>query len=113
MASEQDEGPSKEKARRKPRKLAHHQGLFPCEDEIARRLSQEPRDWRAKAIILERSGLPRVDPLMGGRFWPAVEAFFNNRYGLSVNGRVQQLPSQPDGPENLEAFNYDGRRRKR
>ena len=74
-------------------------GLFPCESEIARRLSQNLSDWKAKAIVLERDGLPRVDPIMGGRYWPAVIAWWNRRYGLS-NVEV----SQPDGEENLNAL---------
>ncbi len=76
-----------------------NQGLFPCEDETARRLSQSPADWRAKVPMLEREGLPRVDPIMGGRCWPAVEAFFARRYGLN---RLEV--SQPDGAENLDAL---------
>ncbi len=76
-----------------------NQGLFPCEDETARRLSQTAAEWCAKAKILEREGLPRVDPLMGGRHWPAVVAFFAGRYGLS---RIEV--SQPDGAENLDAL---------
>lgn len=74
-------------------------GLFPSEAEIARRLSQDPAGWRAKAIVLERDGLPRVDPIMGGRYWPAVLAFWNRRYGLSTID-----VSQPDGGENLDAL---------
>lgn len=74
-------------------------GLFPSEEEIARRLSQEPRDWSAKAKILERDGLPSVDPIMGGRYWPAVEAFWHRRYGLT-----SIAPSKPDGGENLDAL---------
>jgi hypothetical protein len=74
-------------------------GLFPCEAEIARRLSQNLSDWKAKASVLERDGLPRVDPIMGGRYWPAVKAWWNRRYGLS-NVEV----SQPDGEENLNAL---------
>lgn len=75
------------------------QGLFPCETEIARRLSQTLPEWKAKAAILERAGLPRIDPLMGGRFWPAVEEYWRRRYSLS---NIE--PSQPDGGENLDAF---------
>ncbi len=74
-------------------------GLFPCEAEIARRLSQTPSEWAARATILEREGLPRIDPLMGGRYWPAVQAFWNRRYCLS-----SIEPSQPDGEENLDAL---------
>jgi hypothetical protein len=75
------------------------QGLFPSECEIARRLSQTSAEWAAKAVILERDGLPRVDPLMGGRYWPAVEAYWRRRYGLNSID-----PSQPDGRENLDAL---------
>jgi hypothetical protein len=78
---------------------ASQDGLFPCEAEIARRLSQTPRDWAAKATVLERRGLPRVDPLMGGRYWPAVRAFWNKNYGLS-----NVDASQPDREENLNAL---------
>jgi len=74
-------------------------GLFPKEAEIARRLSQAPTEWPAKAVVLERDGLPRVDPLMGGRYWPAVIAWWNRRYGLST---IEA--SQPDGEENLDAL---------
>jgi hypothetical protein len=74
-------------------------GLFPCEAEIARRLSQEPAEWAAKAKVLERSGLPPINPMMGGRHWPSVLAYFNRRHGLS-----SIEPLQPDGEENLDAI---------
>lgn len=74
-------------------------GLFLREDEIARRLGQTPGEWRAKAAILERHGLPRVNSLMGGRYWPAIRAFWDRRYGISNVGA-----SQPDGGENLDAL---------
>ncbi|WP_043702601.1 hypothetical protein [Methylobacterium sp. 4-46] len=79
--------------------LSRDAGLFPSEAEIARRLSQTPQEWAAKAIVLERDGLPRVDPLMGGRFWPAVRAYFLARYGLPGAEALA-----PDGPENLDAL---------
>ena len=73
--------------------------LFLTEAEVARRLGQRSRDWGAKATVLERHGLPRIDPLMGGRYWPAVVAFFHRRYGIS---NVEM--AQPDGGENLDAL---------
>lgn len=76
-----------------------YQGDFPCEEEIARRLSQNPKDWPAKAVLLERQGLPCIDPVMGGRYWPAVSMWFHRRYGVST-----LQPSQPDGEENLNAL---------
>jgi hypothetical protein len=72
-------------------------GLFPNESEIARRFSQEPSTWASKAIVLERDGFPQVDPLMGGRYWPACTAWWNN-------GLVTVEVSQPDGGENLDAL---------
>ncbi|MBQ0822102.1 hypothetical protein KBI52_18080 [Microvirga sp. HBU67558] len=75
------------------------QGLFPSEAEIARRLSQEPAEWASKAKVLEREGLPKIDPIMGGRHWPSVNAYFNRRYGLST---IEVFP--PDGEENLDAI---------
>ena len=74
-------------------------GLFPSEAAIARRLSQSPEEWAGKSVVLEREGLPPIDPTMGGRFWPAVQAFFGKRYGLS-----HVAAQQPDGPENLNAL---------
>jgi hypothetical protein len=74
-------------------------GLFPSEFEIARRLSQTAQAWRAKAQVLERDGMPKVDPIMGGRYWPAVEAYFNRRYGIATSA-----PSALDGMENLDAL---------
>jgi hypothetical protein len=79
--------------------IERKRGLFPNESEIARRLSQNPLDWPAKAIVLERHGLPRIDPLMGGRYWPAVEAYWHRRYGLS-----SIEVHQPDGKENYDAL---------
>lgn len=74
-------------------------GLFPSEAEIARRLSQHPSTWKAKSSVLEREGFPRIDPLMGGRYWPAVFAWWNRQYGLT-NLNI----SQPDGEEDLNVL---------
>jgi hypothetical protein len=78
---------------------SHNQGLFPSEAEIARRLSQTPADWKAKSKILERDGFPKINPLMNGRYWPAVEAWWHRRYGLT---KIEV--SQPDGEENLNVL---------
>lgn len=75
------------------------EGLFPSEAVIARRLSQTPADWKARAVLLERQGLPRIDPMMGGRYWPAVLAWFNKRHGIASLG-----PSSQDGTENYDAL---------
>lgn len=76
--------------------------LFIGEAEVARRLGKDPAAWSGIALVLEREGLPRVDPLFGGRFWPAVEAFFHRRYGLLNVPPAGQLV--PDGQENFDAL---------
>jgi hypothetical protein len=52
--------------------------LYPDEKSLGQWiLGDWAREWLAKAAVLERQGLPRIDPLMGGRFWPAVKTWFS------------------------------------
>ena len=84
---------------RRKKSMPEDGALFLGESDIARRLGQDPGEWKGKAMVLERHGLPRVDALMGGRYWPAVCAFFDRRYGISQSG-----PAPLDGEENLDAL---------
>ena len=77
----------------------HNNDLFLSEADVARRHGQTPANWAAKVRILERAGFPRIDPIMNGRFMPAIEAFWCRRYSLSS---IEVF--QPDGGENLEAL---------
>jgi hypothetical protein len=62
--------------------------------------------------MLERDGLPKIDPLMGGRFWPAVRQWFLDRHGLSTElpssassparSRVRIVPFAPDGEADFD-----------
>jgi hypothetical protein len=52
--------------------------------------------WEAIAAVWEREGLPRIDPMTGCRYWPAVRSFLDRRHGLSQS----VLPSTADGAEN-------------
>ena len=56
-------------------------------------------DWPPIASLLETRGLPKIDALMGGRYVPAVRAFFDRDYGLSSTA-----PLAPDGTEDLGAW---------
>ncbi|WP_020178050.1 hypothetical protein [Methylopila sp. M107] len=76
------------------------QGLFPCDAEIATRLSIGEDKFRRIVPALEKNGFPTRDVVMGRRYWPAVVAFWNRRYGV---GSIS-APSLPDGEENLDAL---------
>jgi hypothetical protein len=102
----------------------HELALYPDEAEIARRvLGARWREWPAKAIVLERDGLPKVDPLMGGRFWPAVQRWFLERHGLDVESsagaiipgkcRVRVVPFAPDGLEDFDGEKAQAARNQR
>jgi hypothetical protein len=83
--------------------------LYPDEATIALAVlgPKRAKEWPYIAVHLEnKHGLPRVDREMGGRFWPAVEAYFRIRHGMPVDGlnqpppvsnRIRIVPFQPDG----------------
>lgn len=54
------------------------------------------REWRQIAALLEGRGLPKIDHLMGGRYVPAVKAFFDAEAKLGP-----RAPTAPDGIEDL------------
>lgn len=75
--------------------------LYPDEKEIARLvLGDRASSWPGVASVWEKIGLPRVDPLTGGRYWPAVVRFLDDRYNLRGGAGV----AAADEPENP---NYD------
>jgi hypothetical protein len=77
--------------------------LYPPEEEIAELMfgKGHVREWRQIVPLLERKGLPPVDPLTGRRYFPAVRRFFDLRHGL-VSGPG---PYAPDGVEDYSCLN--------
>src|SRR5690242_6793347 len=76
-----------------PRTSGNAMPLFPSEEEIARAVVGPSRAciWPGVAVVLERQGLPRVDPQFGGRYWPAVRDFLDRRHHVSgVRGDQRQ-----------------------
>jgi len=71
--------------------------LYLTEAEIALAVlgKERARDWALIAAALELEGLPKVDPLTGRRYGPAVKVFFDKRHG--IYDRV--LPVTVDGVE--------------
>lgn len=66
-------------------------------------------EWRQIAALLETRGLPKIDALMGGRYVPAVRAFFDKEYGL-----IEKAPRlAPSGVEDLGAWNRERPKQRR
>jgi hypothetical protein len=80
--------------------------LFAADDLIGAALLGADRvhEFQQMVPLLESRGFPKIDHLMGGRYVPAVVAYFDHQYGLDRSGA---LPLAPDGREN-----FDGWRRK-
>lgn len=73
--------------------------LYKTDREIARLVGVGEKRWRANAVVLERAGLPKRDPLFSDRrYWPAVKAFLDRRAGLDADSPA----IAPDGAENWE-----------
>jgi hypothetical protein len=53
--------------------------------------------WRQIVPLLERRGFPTIDGLMGGRYVPAVKAFFDREYDIHGASQV----SAPHAPAAL------------
>ncbi len=64
-------------------------------------------EFRQIVPLLESRGFPKVDALMGGRYLPAVRAFWNHEYGLDRGGGP---PLAPDGVEDFEAWKKKNQR---
>ncbi len=77
--------------------------LFATDDIIGTALLGRERaaEWCQIAPLLEARGLPKIDQMMGGRYMPAVRAFFDHLYGLDRGG---DAPLAPDGTEHFDKW---------
>src|SRR5438132_1035703 len=75
--------------------------LYASEEELAHAVLGPDRapEWKSIAALLETRGLPKIDALMGGRYVPAVKAFFDREHGLQ-----DFSPLTPDGFEELGSW---------
>ena len=65
-------------------------------------------EWRQMVPLLETRGFPKIDELMGGRYIPAVRAYFDHQYGLNRGGVP---PLAPDGVEDFDGWRQRQKRR--
>lgn len=84
--------------------------LYPTEEQIAKAVLGPKRAhlWKEIAILDERDGLPKIDAIHGGRYWPAVERFYQrinsldrgeNDGPIEQPGNVVIMDFAPDGQE--------------
>jgi hypothetical protein len=66
--------------------------------------TERKREFAAMAQLQERDGMPKINPVWGGRYVPAVKAFLDKQYGLST-----AVPLAPNGVEG----NFHGSQRKK
>jgi len=76
--------------------------LFASDEEISEVVmgSGKVKEWLAILPLLERRGFPSIDGLTGGRYVPAVKAFFDREW--KVHGGINIR--DPQGVERLGAW---------
>jgi hypothetical protein len=84
--------------------------LFATDDVLGSALLGPDRvqEFRQMVTLLEPRGFPKIDQLMGGRYVPAVRAFFDHQYGLDRGGVP---PLVPDGVEDFDGWKSKQKRR--
>lgn len=79
--------------------------LYPSEDDIALAVlgPGKARTWPGLAVVLERLGLPRIDPQFGGRYWPAVKAFLDRRHHVHHHSSPSEVDRHDRRPIRARA----------
>lgn len=74
--------------------------LYPSEAALSAAILGPGREkeWGTLSAVWERSGLPRVDPQTGGRYWPAVRVWLDRRNGVDD----KSIPAAQGGAERWD-----------
>lgn len=81
--------------------------MYLSDTEIRQRLNIPEKKWKPAVSHFERQGFPRRDPMVGMRYWPAVENWLLQRYSV---GPSLQTP-EPEETENWDALKRYSRAR--
>jgi hypothetical protein len=79
-----------------PDSVAFKMPLYATEEQIAEEILGPGalREWKRAALELEALGMPKVDPVLGRRYFPAVKAFFDRRHGLHPQNNAASAVAQ-------------------
>ena len=66
--------------------------------------SSRASEWRELAPLLEERGLPKIDPLHGARYVPAVARFYGVARPDEITTSVAPTPPATRGVERPEAL---------
>ncbi len=80
--------------------------LFASDQELAIAIlgRKGAKEWTQVALYFERKGMPKMDPVVGRRYRPAVKKFLDKLWNLDGT-RVGQ-----SGPERLDLWNVRKKR---
>lgn len=70
--------------------------MYLPDSEIRKRLNIPERKWQPAVLHFERMGFPRRDPMIGMRYWPAVEAWMMQRYSGGSTLRTPDVDEEED-----------------
>lgn len=71
--------------------------LFASEEQLAVAILGPGKtvEWRGIVKMLEERGLPGIDGFHGGRYVPAVRAFYDDQYRVRKDGPPAKQPHRP------------------
>lgn len=81
--------------------MAKSDGMFVTEAQCAERLGLTHDQFKLALLAAAKAGFPPPDPLFANRrYWPAVKAWLDRRYGLNQRNDIITAPPGLDGVEN-------------
>lgn len=80
--------------------MSKNTGLFVSEAQCAERMGLTTEQLKQALLAVSKAGFPPPDPSFANRrYWPAVKAWLDRRYGL-YHGNATIAPPGLDGTEN-------------
>lgn len=80
--------------------------LYASDAQLARTIcgAAHEKEWTRFVLLHEGRGLPKIDPVLGGRYVPAVRQYLDALEGVSATAPAR------DGPEDLSIWGQTKRK---